>query len=107
MALSTLSNQTASRWWCFTWQVPDGLSWEESQAVVAAIYRKERVLAVVANPEEAPITGQMHWQAVIRLDSPRKFAYVKKILPEGCHIEKTRWAGADCDMTTMNYFKEE
>lgn len=102
-----LRNNGSSRWWCFTWQVPDDLSWDLAQEAMAAVYRKERVLALVANPEEAPITGQRHWQAVLRLDSPRKFSFVKKLLPEGCHIEKTKYAMIQAELEFMQLGKAE
>lgn len=105
--MAALSKTGSARWWCFTWNLPDDVDWDESQEVIASIYRKERVLALVANPEEAPITGQRHWQAVLRLDSPRKFTYIQKLLPDGCHIEKTKYALIQAELEFMQLSKAE
>lgn len=107
MALQTLTKSTSSRWWCFTWNLPDDVDWDESQAILAKIHTDERVLALVANPEEAPITGQRHWQSVLRLAQARKFGWVKKLLPDGCHIEKTKYANAAAELAFINLGKCE
>ena len=107
MALSTLTKNSSCRWWCFTWHVPDDVTWEVSQETIAGIYRDERVSAVVANPEVAPITGQRHWQAVVRLNTPRKFGWVKQLLPDNAHIEKCKGAYFISELTFMNLSKCE
>lgn len=69
------------RAWCFTVFNPTE---EVLERVVALQFQAVRL---VVGREKCPDTGTPHLQGYIRFEKSHRFAAVKKLLPDGAHIE--------------------
>ncbi len=45
---------------------------------------------LIVGAETAPTTGKKHWQCYVHFHQSQRFAWVKKVLPEGSHIEAAK-----------------
>lgn len=69
------------RAWCFTVFNPTP---EVLERVVALQFQSVRL---VVGREKCPETGTPHLQGYIRLEKSARFSAIKKLLPDGAHIE--------------------
>lgn len=78
--MTTATDKTRSRGWCFTVNNYTDAHIEQLRAL--------DVEYLVFGREVAPSTGTQHLQCYVYFKSARTFAQIKKLLPEGVHIEK-------------------
>ncbi len=81
---------TQCRWWCVTFNVPEGETFEEWDPVLIPLLSMSTIAYAVFNHEIAPTSGQLHYQGVIRFKKAWRFNRVQTLLPPGCHIERCR-----------------
>ena len=74
--------KTLSRGWCFT------INNYADETIVAL--KAIECQYLVFGRETAPSTGTQHLQGFVYFDSPKRFSALKKLLPEGAHIEKAK-----------------
>ena len=76
------NTKTLSRGWCFT------INNYADETIVAL--KAIECQYLVFGRETAPSTGTQHLQGFVYFDSPKRFSALKKLLPEGAHIEKAK-----------------
>lgn len=70
------------RGWCFTIHDCSKGSFEKLQRITASY--------LIVGDEVAPSTGKQHYQGYVHFANVTRFAAVRKMLPEGTHIEPAR-----------------
>lgn len=76
-----------SRGWCFTCY---GYDIETFKSPIEKIITEYKADYCVYQLEKCPETGRLHIQGYIHFPANRTFVTIKKILPDGAHIEKQR-----------------
>lgn len=76
-----MSPDVPLRAWCFTVFNPTP---EVEEKVVALQFLSERL---VVGREKCPETGTLHLQGYIRTEKSHRFTGIKKLLPDGAHVE--------------------
>lgn len=75
-------NPTSNRWCITVWEDYVGEAWEPTMSpeIKYMVYQKER----------CPETNRGHWHVYVRYDKRKKFSTLRRVWPEGSHLEIAR-----------------